>query len=239
MRFGVHQLDERGPLRVPELAHVEVARDAVRARGADPAEQDVARRLGQALALDDAAAVVVELAAAEEGLEDRGLRLLELQDQRVVAVAPEQQRGSTPASRRSRRRRPCGPRRRTGSARAGGGGRWTASGGSSAGPCSRTRRAPRGAPSRRSSADRSDQRRVARDPRPPSTTVVSFANAFGAVLRARLVDVLLEPLLLLGRRGCAACSSSRRARCGRTTARGAHRGEALHRLAVGARHAAC
>src|SRR5690348_13186994 len=63
----LHQLHERGTLRVPELADVEVARDALEVRGADPAEQDVARRLGQPLALDDAAAVVPEFAAAEEG----------------------------------------------------------------------------------------------------------------------------------------------------------------------------
>src|SRR5262249_26306610 len=63
--------------------------DAVEPGDALPAEQDVARRLHQALALDDALAVLVELALAEERLEHRGLRLLELEEQRVALVATE------------------------------------------------------------------------------------------------------------------------------------------------------
>ena len=65
-QVGLHQLDDRGSLRVPELADVEVALDVVEALGADPAEHDVAGGLGQALALDDPLSVVGELALAQE-----------------------------------------------------------------------------------------------------------------------------------------------------------------------------
>ena len=71
-----------------------------------------------------------ERALAEVGLEHRGLRLLDLEEQRVVVVAAEQQRRSSSACRRCRRRRPCGRGRRSGSSRAGGGGRPAACGGS-------------------------------------------------------------------------------------------------------------
>ena len=56
----------------------------------DPAEHDVARRLGQALALDHALAAVRELALPEERLEHRRLGLLELEEQRIVVVLAEQ-----------------------------------------------------------------------------------------------------------------------------------------------------
>ena len=96
MIVRLHQLDEGGALRVPELADVEVALDVVDAFDADEAEHDVARGLGQALALDDALAVVCELALAEERLEHRRLRLLELEEERVVVVAAEQQHDARP-----------------------------------------------------------------------------------------------------------------------------------------------
>ena len=56
-----------------------------------PAEEDVARRLHQPLALDDALAVVRVLALAEVRLEHRRLRLLDLEEERVVVVPAEQQ----------------------------------------------------------------------------------------------------------------------------------------------------
>ena len=69
-----------------------MAVDAVEVLGAQPAEHDVGGGLGQALALDDALAVVVELACAEERLQDRCLSLLELEEQRVLVVASHHQR---------------------------------------------------------------------------------------------------------------------------------------------------
>ena len=104
-------------LRVPQLAEVEVALDPVEALRAQPAEQDVALGLHQPLALDDALAVVVGRALAEVWLEDRRLGLLRLEEQRIVAVAPEHRGRSRRGCRRCRRRRPCGPCRRTGTAR--------------------------------------------------------------------------------------------------------------------------
>ena len=56
-----------------------------------PSEHDVAGSLHQALALDDALAVACVLALAEEWLEHRGLRLLELEEQRIVVVTAEHQ----------------------------------------------------------------------------------------------------------------------------------------------------
>ena len=82
-------VDERRGLRVPELADVEVALDAVRGVDLDPAEHDVARRLREALALDHPLAAVRELAVTEERLQDRRLGLLELEEQRIVVVAAE------------------------------------------------------------------------------------------------------------------------------------------------------
>ena len=54
--------------------------------------------LHEALALDDAPAVVLVGARAEHRLEDGLLRLLELQEQRVVAVAAEQQHDPRPGA---------------------------------------------------------------------------------------------------------------------------------------------
>ena len=56
---GRHRLDVGRALPVPQLAHVEVAALAVEPVDALPAEEDVAGRLHQPLALDDALAVVV------------------------------------------------------------------------------------------------------------------------------------------------------------------------------------
>jgi hypothetical protein len=86
----VHLLDRRRCLGVPQLAHVVVAA-AVRVVGMQPAEQHVARRLHQPLAVDDPAALVGLLGAGGVGLEHRPLRLLDLEHERVGGVAAEQQ----------------------------------------------------------------------------------------------------------------------------------------------------
>ena len=144
-----------------------------------PAEHDVARRLHQALTFDHAAAVVLELALAGEAFEHRGLRLLELQEQRVLlgGAAPPAA-GSSSACRPSRRRRSCGRCRRSGSPRAAGGGRpgaWLCT--------RRTGPAWRPAGRRASPAgSRSTARTITGGSlmicRCPSTRVVSLAKAF-------------------------------------------------------------
>ena len=57
-----------------------------------PAEEDVAGRLHEPLALDDTLAVVGEAALAQVRLEHRGLGFLHLQEQRVVVVEADQER---------------------------------------------------------------------------------------------------------------------------------------------------
>ena len=64
--------------------------DAVEALAADPTDQDVARRLHQALPFDDPLPVAREPALAEERFEHRRLGLLELEDERVGVVAADQ-----------------------------------------------------------------------------------------------------------------------------------------------------
>ena len=64
----------------------------------DVAEHDVARCLGEALAFDDALAVVCELALAEEPLEHRRFCLLELEEERIVVVAAEQEHDVRPGA---------------------------------------------------------------------------------------------------------------------------------------------
>ena len=86
-----HRRDVERPLAVPELAHVEVVGLAVEPGHAVPAEQDVADRLHQPLALDHAPPGVAEPAAPDEALQHGGLRLLGLQEQRVALVAAEEQ----------------------------------------------------------------------------------------------------------------------------------------------------
>src|SRR5436190_12985255 len=85
-------LEVERDLPVPELADVEVASLVVEAAiSPHPAEEDVARRLHQPLPLDDALAVMAELALPQVRLEHGNLRLLDLEEQRVVVVAAEQQ----------------------------------------------------------------------------------------------------------------------------------------------------
>src|SRR5262249_25460944 len=66
--------------------------------GAYPAEKDVARGLHQPLALDDPPTVMVEAALAGVGLEHRRDRLLRLQEERVLVVAPEQEDDPVPGA---------------------------------------------------------------------------------------------------------------------------------------------
>ena len=93
MSTGAHPLDVAETLPVPQLADVEVRVGAVNdSCDAHPAQEDVARGLHEPLALDDAPPLVVVPGAPRERREDRRSRLLELQDQRVVVVAAEEQR---------------------------------------------------------------------------------------------------------------------------------------------------
>ena len=85
----------------PETEQVVVA---VEAAAAVPAEEDVARRLHDALARHDAVAGALVLRAAEVGLEDRRRRLLELQDQRVLLVAAEEEIEPAPRRPKAARR---------------------------------------------------------------------------------------------------------------------------------------
>src|SRR5262249_4497705 len=71
---------------------VEVAPPVVELlRRTNPAEEDVARCLQQALPFDHSLAVRGEPALAEERLQDRGVSLLDLQEQRVVLVPAQEQ----------------------------------------------------------------------------------------------------------------------------------------------------
>ena len=89
----------------------------------DPAEHHVARRLHQPLALDHALAVVGELALAEERLEHRRLRLLHLQEQRVLVVAADEEDDPRPGPDAADADDLAGGVDEAGTARAGGGGR--------------------------------------------------------------------------------------------------------------------
>ena len=82
-----HHLDDRARLRILELAQVEVATH----RADRPAEHDVAGRLQPPLACDDTFAVRCVPARPEEPLEDGCLRLLDLEEQRIVLVAALEQ----------------------------------------------------------------------------------------------------------------------------------------------------
>ena len=57
----------------------------------DPAEEDVARRLHQALPEHDPLAVIRVLALAEIGLEDRGSCLLDLEEERIARIPPDEE----------------------------------------------------------------------------------------------------------------------------------------------------
>ena len=68
----------------------------VEAVAGEPAEEDVARRLHQALTFDDALAVVVVQAPAEDRLEHRRLRFLQLEEERIAVVVADHQRDPRP-----------------------------------------------------------------------------------------------------------------------------------------------
>ncbi len=82
-----HRLHLGRTLHVAQLAPVEVA---LLGPG-HPAEEDVARGLGEALAADDPAPVVAVRAGVQVRLEDGGAGLLDLEDQRVAVVAAFEQ----------------------------------------------------------------------------------------------------------------------------------------------------
>src|SRR4051812_19707333 len=84
---GTHELDLRRALRIPELTDVEVLGFAVDGFDPLPAEHDVGGCLHHPLARNDSFSVLLETTLAQEGLEHRGLRLLELQEQWVAVVA--------------------------------------------------------------------------------------------------------------------------------------------------------
>ncbi len=90
-RAGRHRVELGGSLLIPELAHVEVALLRVRADGGEPAEHDVAARLGQALPLDHPLSLVRELGRRGVWLEHGRLRLLDLEEERVLLVAADEQ----------------------------------------------------------------------------------------------------------------------------------------------------
>src|SRR5579862_4706609 len=94
----VELVDVRARLAVPELSNVVVLLLATPfdVGSARPAEHRVDCRLGEPLAFDHPLAVVRELAPAEERLEHGRLRLLELEEERIVVSLAEQQQNPDP-----------------------------------------------------------------------------------------------------------------------------------------------
>src|SRR5215218_9925861 len=90
-----HRLDLGRGLHVPQLAPVEVA-GRVGALG--PAQVDVAGGLHHPLPLDDALAVLAVAALSQVVLQDRGGRLLDLEEQWVVLVAALEQGDERPGA---------------------------------------------------------------------------------------------------------------------------------------------
>src|SRR5215217_2692921 len=88
---GGHQLHLGPELPVPQLAYVVVARRVIGPAGAQPAEEDIAVDLHPPLALDHALPVMTRRFAAGVMLQHRWAGLLDLQEQRVVAVASDQE----------------------------------------------------------------------------------------------------------------------------------------------------
>src|SRR4051794_10526431 len=85
---GGHGLDHRRPLHVPELTPVVVAVD-LDARG--PAEEDVGNSLHEPLPFDDPLTWSGIAASRQMCFENRARSLLDLEEQRVSAVAALQQ----------------------------------------------------------------------------------------------------------------------------------------------------
>ena len=88
---GIHRLDLRRALGVPELPNVEVPLLPVDGADSLPAEQDVGRRLHHALPFDDALTVLAVRALSEERFEHRWLCLLELEEERIGLIAARQE----------------------------------------------------------------------------------------------------------------------------------------------------
>ena len=84
----------------------------------EPAQEDVARGLHQMLAGHHPLAVIAELALAGELLEHRGLRLLELQEQRVLLVSAQHQHDPGTRADTADARPPCEQYRPSGTPRA-------------------------------------------------------------------------------------------------------------------------
>ncbi|MCY1516800.1 hypothetical protein D9M68_514540 [compost metagenome] len=85
--LGIHQFKLGRQLHVAQLAHVEVPPE----RPLGPAQEQVAGRLHQALALDHAAPLVRRLRPLEETRHHRARGFLDLQEQRLVMLVDHQQ----------------------------------------------------------------------------------------------------------------------------------------------------
>src|SRR5215203_1018384 len=84
---GRHALDISRALHVLELPPIEISSF----RAAKPAEEDVAGRLHQALPGHDAVSVVLVGVRRNVALQHRSSRLLDLEEQRIILVAPFEQ----------------------------------------------------------------------------------------------------------------------------------------------------
>src|SRR5262249_38120224 len=69
---------------------------AVKVVGPGPTEEDVARRLREALAFDDPLGVTRQRASAQERLQHRGICLLQLKEQWILVVSAEQKQDPAP-----------------------------------------------------------------------------------------------------------------------------------------------
>ena len=116
-----HVVDGGRTLPVPELADVVVARHAVDPRmRPQPSRMSLAACMRRWPATTRSPWLVIR-ALAEKRFEHRRLRLLDLQEKRVMLVLPRGAARSSSACRRCRRRRPCAPGRRTDSCSKSGG----------------------------------------------------------------------------------------------------------------------
>ena len=84
-------LDDDRALSVAELPHVEVASLTVLVDPGRPAEEEVARRLEQALSLDHPLPLVVEARCRHMVGEHRPLRFFDLQEQRITQLLAGEQ----------------------------------------------------------------------------------------------------------------------------------------------------
>ena len=82
----VEGLDGKLDLDVSELAHIEVTSSTT----LGPAEEDIAGRLHEPVAVHDTLSVVWEDALSRIGLQDRSARLLELENERISSAGHQQ-----------------------------------------------------------------------------------------------------------------------------------------------------